>query len=73
LDAIPKEDRSDLGLKLFTAKEAFIKATDKQYGLDEIEFVLVEGSWSLQLPKRNCTLEHIIHEDIVIAISVLLG
>jgi len=71
LETIPKEELSDQGLKLFTAKEAFIKATDKQYGLDEIEFGLVKGSWSLQFPKRNCIIEHIIDNDLVIAISVL--
>ncbi|GAB3558281.1 4'-phosphopantetheinyl transferase family protein [Spirosoma fluminis] len=48
--AFPELIRSDQFLRLFTAKEAFLKATDKRWPLSEIQFVPDGGTWRLQLP-----------------------
>ena len=73
LTEIPDKDRSAQVLNLFTAKEAFIKATDKKYGLDEINFDYSGGFWKLASPQCNCLIQHIKHQQFVIAISIVLG
>ena len=70
LAAFPEEDRSAQILNLFTAKEAFIKATDKRYGLDKINFSLIDGEWKLVSPDCDNVIEHINHAEFVIAVSV---
>ena len=73
LAKLPDGERSDQILKLFTAKEAFIKATDKRYGLDEITFTLSNGSWNLTSPECKVEFHHVDHENLEIAISIDLG
>jgi 4'-phosphopantetheinyl transferase len=46
----PEAMRSDQFLRLFTAKEAFLKATDKRWTLNEIQFVSDRTTWKLQSP-----------------------
>lgn len=67
---LPIAEQSEQILKLFTAKEAFIKATDKKYGLDEIEFLLQDSEWVLRSPEHDVSIEHIENREILIAISV---
>ncbi|GAB3510764.1 4'-phosphopantetheinyl transferase superfamily protein [Spirosoma knui] len=47
---VPESIRSDRFLRLFTAKEAFLKATDKRWSLSEIQFVPDGAAWRLHLP-----------------------
>ena len=42
-------------IHLFTMKEAFIKASDKKWGLDLISFNWNQGGWQLQQPMVNCS------------------
>lgn len=70
---VPDELRSRSILSLFTIKEAFIKSTDKKYGLDEISFDLKDGYWQLISPQVNCSLQHIEHKELIIAVSVYSG
>jgi len=67
---IPDTDRSVQLLKLFTAKEAFIKATDKRYGLNEIGFTYSNGSWMLTSPKCKMYFESVEHTELVIAVCI---
>ncbi|MBL4656843.1 MAG: 4'-phosphopantetheinyl transferase superfamily protein [Flavobacteriales bacterium] len=73
LAELSDKDRSRAILSLFTTKEAFIKSTDKKYGLDEIGFSLSEGYWKLKSPEVKCTFQHIEHKELIIAVSVYLG
>jgi 4'-phosphopantetheinyl transferase len=70
LAEIPDGERSIQILNLFTAKEAFIKATDKRYGLNEIGFSHSNGSWKLISPECKVQFEYVEHNDLVIAVSV---
>ena len=70
LAEIPAGQRSAQILNLFTAKEAFIKATDKRYGLDEIGFSYSNGSWKLISPECKVQFEYVEHNELVIAVSV---
>ena len=70
LAEISDGERSAQILNLFTAKEAFIKATDKRYGLDEIGFSYSNGSWKLLSPECKVQFEYVGHNELVIAVSV---
>lgn len=50
LIGLPEPQRTRLFFRLFTVKEAFIKATDKKWALDTIQFQLVNGQWQLTAP-----------------------
>ncbi len=73
LAEIPDGERSGQLLNLFTAKEAFIKATDKRYGLSEIGFSYSNGSWKLTSPKCTVYFESVDHTELVIAVCVDQG
>ncbi|MBL4755961.1 MAG: 4'-phosphopantetheinyl transferase superfamily protein [Flavobacteriales bacterium] len=70
LKSMPDSEQSNQVLKLFTAKEAFIKATDKRYGLDEIVFKCTNGCWDLKAPTCDCLIEHSTYESFFVAVSV---
>ena len=57
-------------VRLFTMKEAFIKATDKKWGLDQISFEWRVNAWKLHSPSVNC--EFYLHESEDSQISVCL-
>lgn len=42
-------------INLFTMKEAFVKATDKKWGLDVISFDWIQNGWQLNQPLVNCS------------------
>jgi 4'-phosphopantetheinyl transferase len=48
---VPESMRSVLFFRLFTAKEAFLKATDKRWALDDISFILENQHWQLGTPQ----------------------
>lgn len=50
LKSIPNALFTDLFFRLFTAKEAFLKATDKRWTLDAVEFQLGQQQWKLVAP-----------------------
>jgi 4'-phosphopantetheinyl transferase len=50
LDLLPQLQRSAAFFRLFTAKEAFLKATDMRWKLDEISFHLENQHWKLNAP-----------------------
>ncbi|NLR90782.1 MULTISPECIES: 4'-phosphopantetheinyl transferase family protein [Flammeovirga] len=54
IKSIQNEDARKIALfQLFTMKEAFIKATDKSYLLDNFSFWYVNGKWQLQIGEDN--------------------
>jgi len=54
LEKMPMAVQQKELLRLFTMKEAFIKATDKKWGLDQISFEWIKEEWHLQRPTVNC-------------------
>ncbi|GAB3953496.1 hypothetical protein GCM10028805_37330 [Spirosoma harenae] len=50
---LPENERSTLFFRLFTAREAFLKATDKRWSLDAIQFQLKNQDWHLTAPKNT--------------------
>lgn len=50
LKSLPKALHPSLFFRLFTAKEAFLKATDKAWALDDIRFQLENQYWKLTNP-----------------------
>ncbi|MBD2705059.1 4'-phosphopantetheinyl transferase superfamily protein [Spirosoma sp. BT702] len=53
LTELPEIEQSKMFFKLFTAKEAFLKATDKAYPLDAIQFQLNNQEWQLTCPESS--------------------
>ncbi len=60
-------------LHLFTMKEAFIKATDKKWGLDVISFDWLQNSWQLQQPSVNCEFHLVENEEFTTSICLVTG
>jgi len=58
-------------LCLITMKEAFIKATDKKWGLDLISFMWIKKSWQLIKPKTYCSFIVERHKEYIISICFI--
>lgn len=58
LSAMATADQQVQLLRLFTLKEAFIKATDRRWGLDAISFSPENGSWKLDKPSGHFAFHH---------------
>jgi len=68
-DQTETEQKESL-IHLFTMKEAFIKATDKVWGLDLISFNWNQDGWQLWQPVENCSFK--IHKTKEHFISICL-
>ena len=65
-----KEQKESLS-HLFTMKEAFIKASDKKWGLDLISFNWNQSGWQLQQPIVNCSFFVQQNKEHVISVCLL--
>ena len=54
LSALSETARMDPFYQLFTAKEAFLKATDKRWQIDDLAFSRYRDQWVLQNPVERC-------------------
>ncbi|HHZ65060.1 MAG TPA: 4'-phosphopantetheinyl transferase superfamily protein [Flavobacteriales bacterium] len=54
LQDMPQAEQQKELVRLFTMKEAFIKATDKKWGLDQIYFEWIQDQWRLTKPAVDC-------------------
>lgn len=65
---LPDTERSDMFFWLFTAREAFLKATDKRWLLDEIRFQLKNQEWQLIDPGNAFQFTQTDHEGCCITV-----
>jgi 4'-phosphopantetheinyl transferase len=71
----PEATRLASFFRLFTAKEAFLKATDKRWKQDEIQFQLENQQWRLGSPTGSFQVFQTEYKDCFVAVclDLLLG
>lgn len=70
LSLVAPEKLSKLFFDLFTQKESLIKATDKRYGLDVINFELIQEQWVLESPDIQCDFAIVESDDFVLSLCI---